>query len=108
MREAERVELSWNYVTKCCVVIFAVYRAHNAWIAVILLCVGVGVTPLANATYIFTDLGTFGEAYSTPTAINSTGQVVGYSNTTGDTANHATIWNGTTATDLGRGSSLRN
>jgi probable HAF family extracellular repeat protein len=61
-----------------------------------------GFSLAANATaYTFTDLGTLGGTNSTANAINASGQVVGYANTTGDTAYHATLWNGTNATDLG-------
>jgi probable HAF family extracellular repeat protein len=45
-----------------------------------------------------TDLGTLGGTYSAATAINTAGQVVGYSYT--DSGTRATVWNGTTATDL--------
>jgi probable HAF family extracellular repeat protein len=49
-----------------------------------------------------TDLGTLGGNYSKAYAINASGQVAGYSKTTGgDPVYHATLWNGTTATDLG-------
>jgi probable HAF family extracellular repeat protein len=50
-----------------------------------------------------TDLGAgaSGGTNSLASAINSSGQVVGYANTTGDVAFHATLWNGGAATDLG-------
>jgi len=45
-------------------------------------------------------LDSLGGNYSSPEAINNAGQVVGTS-LTGAGAYHATLWNGTTATDLG-------
>ena len=64
------------------------------------LLIGVG-TGQANASgYTFTDLGALGGNYSEATGINNSGQVVGWSEmSTGYM--HATIWNGTTPTDLG-------
>ena len=57
-------------------------------------------SPASASGYKFTDLGTLGGDYSSASAINDSGQVVGYSNIlTG--ATHATIWNGATPTDLG-------
>ena len=67
----------------------------------VLILLGVGVSPLANAAYVFADLGTLGGTTSFAYAINNSGQVAGWSNSTGNTAYHATLWNGTTATDLG-------
>jgi probable HAF family extracellular repeat protein len=49
-----------------------------------------------------TDLGTLGGTNSAATAINAGGQVVGWADTSSG-AQDATIWNGTTATDLGPG-----
>lgn len=67
---------------------------------------------------VATDLGTLGAPYSNSSAraINASGQVVGWSGLTNSSANdnsnvHATVWNGTTITDLGAlgvGSSLAN
>jgi len=67
--------------------------SFTACAAFILL--GVGVTPLANAGYVFTDLGSW-NWYSFATGINNTGQVVGQ-----DTTGRAALWDGTTTTDLG-------
>ena len=62
------------------------------------------VTSSANAQpypgYTYTDLGTLsGSDESFANAINSTGQVVGFSSTGAN--RQATLWNGTTAVDLG-------
>jgi probable HAF family extracellular repeat protein len=52
------------------------------------------------SSYIYKDLGTAsGGEESFATAINNAGQVVGFSYVEGN--RHATLWNGTTATDLG-------
>ena len=53
-------------------------------------------SPASASGYAFTDLGRSGNAQG----INNAGQVVG-SALTSDGKNHATIWNGTTPTDLG-------
>lgn len=61
----------------------------------------------ANAgAYAFADLGTLpGWDNSRAYAINNVGQVVGWSHSTGNDTSHATLWNGTTATDLDFGTS---
>ena len=64
------------------------------------LLVGVGTGQVNASGYTFTDLGTLGGRYSFAFGINNSGQVVGGAYTTLDTS-HATIWNGTTPTDLG-------
>ena len=51
--------------------------------------------------YIFTDLGTLGGTISDGLAINSAGQVVGYSYTAGNAGPRATLWSGNTAIALG-------
>ena len=66
--------------------------------AVVLL--GIGAAPLANAqAYTFTLLDTLGGGYAT--GINNAGQVVGVSLGMPNHQPAATIWNGTTASDLG-------
>jgi uncharacterized membrane protein YdfJ with MMPL/SSD domain len=63
--------------------------SFSACAALILL--GVGVTPLANAAYTFTDLGTLGGSSSSANGINNAGQVVGY------------VWNGATSATIWKG-----
>ena len=70
---------------------------------IVLVIILSGLTLSANASstaYTFTNLGTLGGIASYANAINSSGQVVGYSWTVDRTV-HATVWNGTAATDLG-------
>ena len=43
----------------------------------------------AEVQYIITDLGTLGGTYSSPTAINDNGQIVGNSHLPGDSLSHA-------------------
>lgn len=50
-----------------------------------------------------TDLGTLGGSNSSALAINASGQIVGWSNTSGNFHQHATLWDGATITDLGAG-----
>lgn len=69
-----------------------------------LILLSIGVTPSANAAYTFTNLDTlngFSGFMSQAFAINNVGQVAGFTVTTGNAAPHATLWNGTTAIDLG-------
>jgi probable HAF family extracellular repeat protein len=47
------------------------------------------------------DLGTLGGSDSTAWSINSAGQVVGRSDTPGNSASHAFLWSGETMSDLG-------
>jgi probable HAF family extracellular repeat protein len=47
------------------------------------------------------ELGTLGGASSTAYGINDAGQVVGFSQNSGDGAKHAVLWNGSNPTDLG-------
>ena len=49
---------------------------------------------------ILTDLGTLGGENSTALAVNNAGQIVGWSDVSGSGYRHATLWNGTTVTDL--------
>lgn len=63
------------------------------------------ITQVQAVEYVFTDLGTLGGASSSAYGINSSGQVVGWSDTgKNDVARgnvRATLWNVTTASDLG-------
>lgn len=49
---------------------------------------------------IVTDLGTLGGKHSSALAINNLGAIVGFSDVNGDPRRHATLWVGTTPTDL--------
>jgi probable HAF family extracellular repeat protein len=71
-----------------------------------LLFPGLLLTALASATaasphYIVTDLGAFGGPDKEATAINSLGQVVGFSNSPSDSALRAFLYSGGAFTDLG-------
>ena len=58
--------------------------------------------PCAHATnYTLIDLGTLGGSYSFAYGINNQNQVVGVSQTAGNTAAHATLWDVNGAHDLG-------
>jgi probable HAF family extracellular repeat protein len=48
-----------------------------------------------------TDLGTFGGVFSTASAINDAGQIIGTATTTNDLASHAFFYSGGTLTDIG-------
>jgi probable HAF family extracellular repeat protein len=69
--------------------------------ALVSLLIGVGVGQVNASGYTFTDLGTLYGGGSVASSINNAGQVVGWSYTLSEM--HATIWNGTTLTDLGGG-----
>lgn len=80
------------------------FGARALWQVASVVTMFAATSPVGAATYTFTDLGTLGGgATSYAKGINSAGQVVGFSDA-GDGAFHAVVWNGTTATDLGRGS----
>lgn len=65
-----------------------------------LAAVGAAITPAIAQTYTITDLGTLGGGLSVANAINSRGDVVGYS-FTADFVPHAFIWRDGVMTDLG-------
>lgn len=56
--------------------------------------------PELQAVYTLSLNGNFGGIFSSAYLSNITEQVTGWSITTGNTATHATLWNGTTAIDL--------
>ncbi len=55
----------------------------------------------AETLYTMTDLGTLGGSESRAMGINDSGQVVGHSEISGNSAQHTFIYDGTTMTDLG-------
>jgi probable HAF family extracellular repeat protein len=62
---------------------------------------GAGVARSGAPSFRLVDLGTLGGSTSGATAINKSGEVVGYATTLGDAATHAFRWRGGTMTDLG-------
>ena len=62
---------------------------------------GAGVARTGAPSFRLVDLGTLGGSTSAATAINKSGEVVGYATTVGDAATHAFRWRGGTMTDLG-------
>src|ERR1700719_1606205 len=54
----------------------------------------------AQSRYTITDLGTLGGHFSSASGINESGQVVGVSNLTGDTASHAFLYRNAPMSDL--------
>jgi len=68
----------------------------------ILTIIAMMATPaaLAQVSYSVTDLGTLGGSSSWPTCINTSGQIVGYSDTS-NAVSHAFLYSGGTMTDLG-------
>ena len=59
------------------------------------------VAQAAPPLYSITDLGSFGGTFATATGINNSGQIVGYSDLVGNTAEHAFLYSGGVISDLG-------
>jgi probable HAF family extracellular repeat protein len=78
-------------------------RPFNVVSAVILLLSMVTGYVYGEVLYTVTDLGTLGGSYTQSSAmgINNSGQVAGWSGTTGDAAQHAFLYSGSQMTDLG-------
>src|SRR5579862_4829979 len=79
-----------------------VSRRHPFALLALLVC---AAGPVGRATaqqaYELTDLGTLGGTTTTGFAINSSGQVVGSSTTSGNAATHAFLYSGGVMSDLG-------
>src|SRR6185369_8175765 len=58
-------------------------------------------SPSTAQTYSVTDLGTLGGSFSSPSAINNSGQIAGYASLAGDETNHGFLYSGGVITDLG-------
>ena len=74
---------------------------HISFLTVLILCFLICGTAQAVVQYTVTDLGTLGGTDSYAYGINASGQVVGYCHTTGNAADHAFLYSGSTMTDLG-------
>jgi probable HAF family extracellular repeat protein len=70
-------------------------------LAVSLLTLAWGTVGVAQTTYTITDLGTLGGTYSEGKGINASGQVTGFSYTSGDVAPHAFLYSNGNMSDLG-------
>ena len=75
--------------------------AHTFRASAIALTVLVTGPTFAAPSYTAVDLGTLSGTESHGNGINDNGEVVGYSDTTGDAAQHAFLYDGTTMHDLG-------
>ncbi len=60
---------------------------------------GTALAP-AQTTYTVTDLGTLGGTFGLAHGVNNSGQVAGFANVTGDTAQHAFFWRNGTKIDI--------
>jgi probable HAF family extracellular repeat protein len=78
------------------------FASRRLWVLLALLA-GLVHTPTAPAApdYTITDLGTLGGTTSIAEGLNNAGQVVGYSDTTGDVEEHAFLYSNGVITDLG-------
>jgi probable HAF family extracellular repeat protein len=71
-------------------------------VAIALCLAAAGGVSVAHAqSYTYTNLGSLGGNSSYAYGINNLGVIVGSSSIAGDTATHATLWNGGSVTDLG-------
>src|SRR5215207_10844029 len=98
-RESRTMMAKANLFRKLVVVTVVV-----AGVAVALFGVGLRTAetqPTAPTYYKVEDLGTLGGSRSGASAINDSGQVVGYSNLAGDQNNHAFLYKDDKMTDLG-------
>jgi len=77
----------------------SIRRLTSAAFAV-LLAAGAGAPARATVTYTITDLGTLGGSSSSPSGINASGQVVGYSYTAGNLSTHAFLYSDGAMVDL--------
>jgi probable HAF family extracellular repeat protein len=70
-------------------------------VAMVAVMAAAGMAEANNGGYTFTELGTLDGGWSRPLAINDSGQIVGFTDTSGGGSyTAATVWNGTSPTNL--------